>query len=81
MANDSNDTNIKLALTKMPEYIESPLKRSIHSRIKRVLYPSQIPYGSESLPKVSTKASEVHQSSTSTKFVTKCTAKFDKYMI
>ncbi len=64
----------------MLDYIESPLRESIHNCTKRVLYPGQIGYGCGSLPKIRTKASDLDQSSSSRIFVTWCKAKFHKYI-
>ena len=81
MANDSNDSNIESAFTSVPDYIEFLPRQPNRNRTERVLYPSQIVYGSEPLPKVNAKAPEVGESSSSANFVSSRRAKFHENMV
>ncbi len=81
LANDSNHSNIELALTSVPDHIESPPRRSKRNFTERVLYPCQMVYRSGPLPKVNTKVPEVSQSSSSANFVTSRTAKSHEHMV
>ena len=71
----SSNSDSKSALTLMPDYTKFPPKRLTRTRTEHILYPGQMVYGSGYLSKISTKASEPDQSSSSKNFVSSCTAK------
>lgn len=69
MANDNNESNIKLAFISVPDYIKSSPRWLTHRRTNRVLYFKQIVYKSEPLLKANAKAPKIDQPSSFANFI------------
>ncbi len=60
-ANNGDNSDIKSALTSVPDYVESPIRKSKRNGEEHGLYPCQIEYSSVFLSKLNAKAPEVDQ--------------------
>lgn len=78
---NNNNSDTKSAHTLIPNYIDFLPRQSTCNCIKQVLYPGQIAFGFEFLPKTSIKELDISQSSRSANFVSSRAAKSHEHMI